>query len=225
MRDAGAVEHAALAQQAVQARQVVVRHGHQQVVLEVVVDAVRRDQQALPPARERRARVAQRVGRVGHHGVLGDRADARHQLVGREPGDDPEQVEQRVARGQQDANSTALVIATPHRLRDAAEGRATARPCDSPRSRFQRRLARASSPVCPERSRQILRRRLARVIGNGITRPRSGSSAVQFLAWCCRWYGRYGSTSVHTGIGAQPVAGPVVERCGSRTACGARPRA
>ena len=43
--------------------------------------------------RDRRARVAQRIEAVGHHAVLGDRAQARHQAVGRQPGDHPEQVE------------------------------------------------------------------------------------------------------------------------------------
>ena len=41
------------------ARQVVVRHGHHQVVLEVVVHVVGRDEQALERARERGAGVPQ----------------------------------------------------------------------------------------------------------------------------------------------------------------------
>ena len=130
--DAGVVEHAALAQQAVQRGQPVVRDGHHQVVLEVEVHAVRRDQQALPPARDRGARAAARLGRVGRQRVLGDRADARDQRVGGEPGADPEQVEQRVTeRGRARASSTR--IRHGHADRGAPRDRVRARAPEGPR--------------------------------------------------------------------------------------------
>ena len=37
---------------------------------------------------------------------------------------------------------------------------------------------------------KILRRMLAASTGNLVARSRSGSSWVQFFAWCFRWYGR-----------------------------------
>src|SRR5438876_4546034 len=49
VRHAGARQHAALPEEAVQAPEVVVRHGHQQVVLQVIVDVVGCDEEALPP--------------------------------------------------------------------------------------------------------------------------------------------------------------------------------
>src|SRR5262245_11362803 len=66
------------------------------MVLEVKVDAVRRDQETLPPARDRRPRVAEIVGRVVDHRVLGDRADAHHETVAGEPGREPDEVERRM---------------------------------------------------------------------------------------------------------------------------------
>src|SRR5262249_31274531 len=103
-RHAGLVaEDAALAQEAVHASQVVVRNRHQQMMLEVVVDVVGGDQEPLPPARERGARVAEIGRRIEDHGVLGDRADAHHEAVGGEPGGHPEQVERRVAEEDEQA--------------------------------------------------------------------------------------------------------------------------
>ena len=63
------------------ARQVVARHCHQQVMLEVVVDEVRGDQRAHQPVRMRRARVAEGIVVVGRHRMLGDTANAHDQLV------------------------------------------------------------------------------------------------------------------------------------------------
>ena len=71
------------------------------------------------------------------------------------------------------------------RLAPGLEVAAARGPSSRPRSR--RSVARARfQPVCPERSRQTLRRRLARVIGKGVASARSGSASVQVLAWCCR---------------------------------------
>src|SRR5215467_13830180 len=49
-RHAGALQHAALAEQTMQAPEVVVRNGHEQVMLEVVIHVVGGDEEPLPPA-------------------------------------------------------------------------------------------------------------------------------------------------------------------------------
>src|SRR4030095_12653404 len=59
------------------------------------------DEEALPPARERRPRVAEVVARVGDHAVLGDRSDAHRQAVRGEPCADPEEVQRGMARERQ----------------------------------------------------------------------------------------------------------------------------
>ena len=56
------------------------------------------------------------------------------------------------------------------------------RPGDMPRSPRSVYLSRFQ-PVWPLRSRQIFRRRLARVIGKGVASGRSGSSAAHVRAW------------------------------------------
>src|SRR5206468_11249181 len=65
-------QHTTSAQDAVHTRQAVVRNGHDEVMLEVVVHVVGRNEETLPPACQGGARVAQRIVWVGNHRVLGD---------------------------------------------------------------------------------------------------------------------------------------------------------
>ena len=58
------------------ARQVVAGHIEQQMMLEMIVDVIGRNEQSLEKARARGARVAQRIVAVRHHGMFGDVADA-----------------------------------------------------------------------------------------------------------------------------------------------------
>jgi len=67
----------ASAEDAVHARQVVTGDVEQQMMFEVVVDVIGRDEQPLEEMRARGAGVAQRIVTVGHDGVFGDVADAR----------------------------------------------------------------------------------------------------------------------------------------------------
>src|ERR1700730_12378463 len=62
----------ALAENAVHARQIVAGDVEQEMMFEVVVDVVRRDEQPLEDIGARGAGVAQGIVRVGHDGVLGD---------------------------------------------------------------------------------------------------------------------------------------------------------
>ena len=83
----------ARARDAVHARQVVAGHVEQQMMLEVVVHVVRRDEQPLEKIGARGARVAQGIVAVGHDGMLGDVADAGDH---HHPGDQRHQPQQRI---------------------------------------------------------------------------------------------------------------------------------
>lgn len=62
-------------------RQFPAGQAQQQVMLQMVVHPVGREQQPRERVGIGRARVAQRVVVVGHHGMFGDVADAADQLV------------------------------------------------------------------------------------------------------------------------------------------------
>src|SRR5207245_1022474 len=81
-----------------------------------------REEAPLPPARERRARVAERVGGVGHHAVLRDRAEPHREAVGREPCPHPEEVERRVSGEREHAEQHAVGDDdSPERLQPGVE--------------------------------------------------------------------------------------------------------
>ena len=77
----------------VDARQVVARHVEQQVMLEMIVDVVRRDEQPLQHVGAGCPGVAQGIIAVGHGSVLGDVADAGDD---HHPGQHRHQPEQRI---------------------------------------------------------------------------------------------------------------------------------
>ncbi|MFO1395308.1 MAG: hypothetical protein U1F09_16290 [Steroidobacteraceae bacterium] len=91
-------------------------------------------------------------------------------------GDHPDKVQHRVSGGQQDEEQHRVADRDAAQIAHAAEGprlpslRQAEVALTVALTRFQ--------PVCPVRSRTILRLRLARVVGKGSTRPMSGSSAV-----------------------------------------------
>ena len=77
----------------VNARQVVAGHVEQQMMFEMVIHIIGRDEQPLEKAGARGAGVAQRIAAVGHHSVFGDVADAGdHHL----PGEQRHQPQQRI---------------------------------------------------------------------------------------------------------------------------------
>jgi hypothetical protein len=51
--------------------------GHQKVVLQMKLNSVRSDEQSLERTRENGSGLTDRVTRIRHDGVLGNRADAR----------------------------------------------------------------------------------------------------------------------------------------------------
>ena len=192
-----------------QAPEVVVRHGHQQVVLQVIVDVVGCDEEALPPAGERRARVAELVGRIRDRGVLGDRADPCHEAVGREPAGDPQKVECRVARNGEQAEEDGVgddhaAEALPARVRaplPEAGGHAEI----TPKRVLEPLPARLAAEVTPDLPAQARARdregRGERKVGI-VRRPRPGVVAEVILP-----------VRMHVEvdrIGADPVAHPVV---------------
>ena len=127
-------------------------------MLQVIVDEVGRHEGALQPVRQRRARVAQRIVGLAHHGMLGDVADARDHHV---PGHQRQQPQQRIGpphagrrqtREQQRVDDDLRAELGPEVRRRAAvaaspvaERHCAAAPCA------------ARSPVRPVMSRQNLR--------------------------------------------------------------------
>ena len=78
-------------------------HGHDQVMLDMVLDPVGRDEQPRQPAGTDRPGLPHRVGWVRDDGVLRDGTDSGHQFVGREPRARPEKIEERLTDGPEQA--------------------------------------------------------------------------------------------------------------------------
>ena len=104
----------------------------------MVVHAVRRDEEPLPPPDHRRTGVPQVVALIRHHAVLGDRPDAHHEAVGGEPRGDPEKVEGRVAAQDQDGEQHHVGNGDAPEIADAREvepAHAALRPAEVPPER------------------------------------------------------------------------------------------
>ena len=81
-------------------RKIIMGHTHQKVMLQMEVDPVRRNEDTLPPRSQGCPRIAEFALQVGRHRVLRNRADPHREAIAREPGHDPEQVQERFSRRQ-----------------------------------------------------------------------------------------------------------------------------
>ena len=191
--DAGAVERAALAEQAV--HRAAAGSGGRSSAGGARGGSSRGSARSAgaPSARARVVRVLPEASLgLGREGVLGDRADARHQGVGREPGAGPEQVELRVPEGREAAEERARSSRRSRRRRGAPRASRAARAAvraQAARANLQPRAPREIAPHLAAQARgrdregrtsaevRILRRRRSsRGAGGGRGGRRAGRS-------------------------------------------------